>query len=97
MWVIWNKKKYRITSIMDEFPRCEVDASLPTEAAAEGRKILEERWINWAGAPKVLRLDMSGPHTSGEFREWANKWNIKLDFIPKESHHMLRIIERNHA
>ena len=69
MWVIWNKKKYRIMSIMDEFSRYEVDALLPTETAAEEMKILEEKWINWAGAPRVLRLDMSGPRVPGDFRE----------------------------
>ena len=65
MWVIWNKKKYRIMSIMDECSRYEVDVLLPTETASEERKILEEKRINWAGAPRVLRLDMSGPHTPG--------------------------------
>jgi len=45
---------------------------------------------------KVLRLDMSGSHMSHVFREWAGGQGIRLDMIPKDAHHRLGILERNH-
>ena len=47
--------------------------------------------------PKILRMDMSGAHMSEEFRNWTSRYNIKIDLVPKECHHALGMMERNHA
>ena len=95
--LLWNDEKKLILSILDEYSRYEVDAVLTKEDAHEEIQALENSWISWAGPPRVLRLDMAGWHMSNHFKEWAGRHAIKLDFVPKESHFMLEIVERNHA
>ena len=95
--MLWNDEKKLILSILDEYSRYEVDAVLTKEDAQEEIQALENSWISWAGPPRVLRLDMAGWHMSNHFKEWAGRHAIKLDFVPKEAHFMLGIVERNHA
>ena len=95
--LLWNDEKKLILTIMDEYSRYEVDVVLAKENTQDEIQALEDGWLSWAGPPRVLRLDMAGWHMSGLFKEWAGRHNIKLDFVPKEAHHMLGILERNHA
>ena len=96
-FILWRNIKTRILSIMCEHSRYEVDALFPKDNAAEETTLIEQKWIDWAGPPKVLRMDMSGPHMSAEFRRWATRWSIRIDLVPKECHHALGILERNHV
>ena len=95
--LLWNDEKKLILTIMDEYSRYEVDVVLAKENAQDEIQALEVGWLSWAGPPRVLRLDMAGWHMPGLFKEWAGRHNIKLDFVPQEAHHMLGMLERNHA
>ena len=94
--IMWRGVKRFIMSILDENSRFEVDVVIRKERAKIEIKVLERHWIQWAGPMKVLRLDMSGSHMSHVFREWAGGQGIRLDMIPKDAHHRLWILERNH-
>ena len=94
--VMWRGTKRFIMSILDENTRFEADAVIRKERAALEIKVLEKIWLSWAGPMKVLRLDMSGSHMSAKFKEWADRHGIRLDMVPKNAHHRLGILERNH-
>ena len=42
-------------------------------------------------------MDMSGAHSSKAMAAFLEKREIKLDMIPKDAHHRLGLLERNHA
>ena len=58
---------------------------------------VEESWIRWARSPEVLSLDMSEPRVSSTMKRWASHRSVKLNFLPKECHHELAVLEGNHA
>ncbi|CAK0898077.1 unnamed protein product [Prorocentrum cordatum] len=94
--VVW-KGKYTMTfTIMDESSRFEVDTVVKDEKARTEIKALEKNWIHWAGAPAKIRAGQSGAHVSEEFMEWCDGRQIKLQLIPRDAHHRLGILERNH-
>ena len=85
---------------MDDCSRCEVDVVL--ESAQDEIQAVEDGWLSCAGPPHVLRLDTAGWHMSNYYKEWAGRHNIKLDFVPKLAHHLIRtmmlgMLERNHT
>ncbi|CAK0792453.1 unnamed protein product [Prorocentrum cordatum] len=94
--VKWNDKHKLIFTIMDESSRYEVDTVVPDEKAKTEIKAIEKNWINWAGVPVRIRADQSGAHVSEEFSEWCDTRQIKLQLIPRDAHHRLGILERNH-
>ncbi|CAK0874691.1 unnamed protein product, partial [Prorocentrum cordatum] len=76
--------------------RYEVDAVVKDEKAKTEIKAIEKNWINWAGVQARTRADQSGARVSEDFSEWCDARQIKLQFMPRDAHHRLGILERNH-
>ena len=95
-FLIWKGKKKKIFSIMCENSRYEVDAVIKRELAKNEIKIFEKQWLSWAGAMHTLRVDSSGAHMGDEFAEWCRSRGIRLVLIPRDAHHELGMLERNH-
>ena len=81
--------------MMCENSRYEVDAVIKQEFAKNEINIFEKLWLSWAGAMNTLRVD-SRAHMSEEFAEWCRSRGIRLTLIPRDAHHELGILERNH-
>ena len=88
-------KKRRVFSILDEYTRYCWDARVRNDKASSEIKILEG-WIAIFGAPRAIRCDQSGGHMSFAFRNWCEKHGVKLEMIPKDAHHQLGFLEREH-
>ncbi len=79
--VLWSGRRFRTFNVVDDFNReglaIEVDLNLPAERVV---RVLE-RVAAWRGYPPKLRLD-NGPELVGvALAEWAERHEVKLDFI----------------
>lgn len=74
-------RRFRTFNLLDDFNRealaIEIDFSLP---AARVVRVLE-RVIAWRGYPAKLRMDNGPEFISAALSDWAERHNIKLDFI----------------
>ena len=84
-------------AMMDAFSRYEQMAILADNHPETEIKILEDRWLRWAGPPGSIKTDASGSHMSEKFISWTDAKGIKLIVIPKEAHYRLGVMERAHA
>ncbi|CAK0862702.1 unnamed protein product [Prorocentrum cordatum] len=96
-YVTWKNKERKISAMMDEFTRYEVDYPIAKETFKKEVKLFQKLWLSWAGKPDAMRMDMAGSHTSRKMHQWTSKHNITLDLIPKGARHKPGLMERNHA
>ena len=76
----WRDTQRKLMVIMGEFSRYEVESAISKEKVALEIRVLENKWRSWAGPPKALRLDMSGPRMSNELKKWATAQAIAFGF-----------------
>jgi len=55
----------------------EVDFSLPAERVVRSLNQV----IEWRGQPQAIRVDNGPEYASGKLMEWAEKRNIRLEYI----------------
>ena len=90
-------RKRKVIVIIDEYFRYEEDYAISKEKAAKDIKVLEKKLCTWPGPPRVLGLDVSGPHLSIGPKNWATAQGAVLGCVPRAAHRPLAIWERSHA
>jgi hypothetical protein len=61
-------------------------------------KALRRCWIDiYCGPPDVLRVDSGSNFTSTEFAQLSAAQGVVLQIAPVEAHHLIGMVERNHA
>ncbi len=54
-----------------------VDFSLPAERVVRSLNQI----IEWRGQPQAIRVDIGPEHVSAKLMEWAEKRNVRLEYI----------------
>jgi putative transposase len=76
-----NGRKFRALNILDDFNRevlwIEIDTSLPTERVI---RVLDMLAL-WHGYPQQLRVDNGPEFISHKLADWAEEYQVMLDFI----------------
>jgi putative transposase len=76
-----NGRKFRTFNVLDDYNReilsIEIDTSLP---ATRVIRTLEQV-VSWRGYPEKLRMDNGPEFISIKLADWAEKSNVKLEFI----------------
>ena len=74
-------RTFRLFNLIDDFNRealaIEIDLSLPSARVIGALKQV----IAWRGKPSVIRCDNGTEYVSAEIQSWAQRWNIKLEYI----------------
>jgi len=78
--------------VLDDFNRgglcIEVDFSLPAERVVRSLNQI----IEWRGQPQVIRVDNGPEYISGTLMRWAEKRNVRLEYIQPHSHTCLACV-----
>ncbi len=89
-----NGRAFRLLNVIDDHNReglgIEIDFS---QLAARVIRALD-KIIEWRGKPQAIRSDNGPGYTSGLLAAWADKNNIKLDFIQPDNPQQNAYIER---
>ncbi|MBC8336880.1 MAG: transposase family protein, partial [Anaerolineales bacterium] len=76
-----NGRKFRTLNIIDDFNRevlwIEADTSLPAERVIRALDMLAV----WHGYPQQIRVDNGPEFISHKLAEWAEQYQVVLDFI----------------
>ena len=84
----------RTLNVLDDFNReglcIEVDFSLPAERVVRSLNQI----IEWRGKPKAIRVDNGPKYVSGKLMEWAEKRNVRLEYIQPGKPQQNAYIER---
>jgi len=87
-------RSYRLLNVIDDFNReglgIEVDFSLPAERLIRTL----DNIIEWRGKPKVIRSDNGPEYISGLLVTWAEKHNIRLEYIKPGNPQQNAYVER---
>ncbi len=87
-------RSIRTLNVLDDFNReglcIEVDFSLPAERVVRSLNQI----IEWRGKPKVIRVDNGPEYVSGKLMEWAEKRNVRLEYIQPGKPQQNAYIER---
>lgn len=87
-------RSFRLLNVIDDFNReglgIEVDFSLPAERVI---RVLDNI-IEWRGKPKVIRSDNGPEYISHIWIAWANKHDIKLEYIQPGNPQQNAYVER---
>ena len=74
-------RSYRLLNVIDDFSRedlaMEVDFSLPVERVI---RVLEQ-FMEWRGAPQMIRCDNCPEYLSNRLKAWAEKRGMQLECI----------------
>lgn len=78
---LMNGRSFRSLNVIDDFNReclgLEVDFSLPAQRVIRAL----ERIIEWRGKPCAIRCDNGPEYISAKLMAWAEKNNIRLEYI----------------
>ena len=89
-----NGRAYRLFNVIDDFNReglgIEVDFSLPAERVTRTL----EQVIEWRGKPGVLRCDNGPEYISAALMAWAQRRDIRIEYIQPGKPHQNAYIER---
>jgi len=85
-----KSRSIRTLNVLDDFNReglaIEVDFSLPAERVVRSLNQI----IEWRGQPQAIRVDNGPEYISGTLMTWAEKRNIRLEYIqpgkPQQKH-----------
>jgi len=87
-------RSIRTLNVLDDFNReglcIEVDFSLPAERVVRSLNQI----IEWRGKPKSIRVDNGPEYVSGKLMEWAEKRNVRLEYIQPGKPQQNAYIER---
>ncbi|MGJ5621538.1 IS3 family transposase [Sulfitobacter sp. MF3-043] len=87
-------RSIRTLNVLDDFNReglcIEVDFSLPAERVVRSLNQI----IEWRGQPQVIRVDNGPEYISGTLMAWAEKRNIRLEYIQPGKPQQNACIER---
>lgn len=87
-------RSIRTLNVLDDFNReglcIEVDFSLPAERVVRSLNQI----IEWRGHPQVIRVDNDPEYVSGTLMAWAEKRNIRLEYIQPGKPQQNAYIER---
>jgi putative transposase len=87
-------RSIRLFNVIDDFNReglsIEVDFSLPSERVIRTL----ERIMEWRGMPNKIRCDNGPEYVSAALRSWANRRNIRVEFIQPGKPQQNAYIER---
>ena len=87
-------RSIRTLNVLDDFNReglaIEVDFSLPAERVVRALNQI----IEWRGKPKAIRVDNGPEYISGTLMKWAEKRNVRLEYIQPGKPQQNAYIER---
>ncbi len=87
-------RSIRTLNVLDDFNReglcIEVDFSLPAERVVRSLNQI----IEWRGQPQAIRVDNGPEYVSGKLMEWAEKHNVRLEYIQPGKPQQNAYIER---
>jgi len=87
-------RSIRTLNVLDDFNReglcIEVDFSLPAERVVRSLNQI----IEWRGQPQAIRVDNGPEYISGTLMTWAEKRNIRLEYIQPGKPQQNAYIER---
>lgn len=87
-------RSFRLFNVIDDFNReglgIEVDFSLPSERVIRSL----EQIIEWRGRPETIRCDNGPEYVSHRLRNWAEKREIRLEYIQPGKPQQNAYIER---
>ena len=87
-------RSIRTLNVLDDFNReglaIEVDFSLPAERVVRALNQI----IEWRGQPQTIRVDNGPEYVSGTLMAWAEKRNIRLEYIQPGKPQQNAYIER---
>jgi putative transposase len=87
-------RSIRTLNVLDDFNReglaIEIDFSLPAERVVRALNQI----IEWRGKPKTIRVDNGPEYISGTLMEWAEKRNVRLEYIQPGKPQQNAYIER---
>ncbi|MEO9629023.1 MAG: IS3 family transposase [Sulfitobacter sp.] len=87
-------RSIRTLNVLDDFNReglaIEVDFSLPAERVVRALNQI----IEWRGKPQAIRVDNGPEYVSGKLMEWAEKRNVRLEYIQPGKPQQNAYIER---
>ena len=87
-------RSIRTLNVLDDFNReglaIEVDFSLPAERVVRALNQI----IEWRGKPQAIRVDNCPEYVSGKLMEWAEKRNVRLEYIQPGKPQQNAYIER---
>jgi len=87
-------RSIRTLNVLDDFNReglcIEVDFSLPAERVVRSLNQI----IEWRGQPQAIRVDNGPEYISGTLMAWAEKRNIRLEYIQPGKPQQNAYIER---
>ena len=87
-------RSIRTLNVLDDFNReglcIEVDFSLPAERVVRSLNQI----IEWRGQPQTIRVDNGPEYVSGKLMEWAEKRNVRLEYIQPGKPQQNAYIER---
>lgn len=89
-----NDRSFRLFNVIDDFNRegLEIEADFSLCAGRVIRAL--ERIIRWRGKPRTLRCDNGPEYISGALRAWAQRQEIKLEYIQPGKPQQNAYIER---
>lgn len=89
-----NGRSYRLFNVIDDFNReglaIEIDLSLPTDRVIRTLKQV----IEWRGKPKAIRCDNGPECISNKLQTWAEKMDIRLEYIQPGNPQQNAYVER---
>ena len=94
-WTNKNGQSFQMYHVVDAGTHFHVAFTAPAHSTRDVIALLNQHWLNWAGAPQEMKVDSGTELNSDEFQQFLQRFSIRCTTIAPEAHWQNGTIERH--
>ena len=94
-WTNKNGQSFQMYHVVDAGTHFHVAFTAPAHSTRDVIALLNQHWLNWAGAPQEMKVDSGTELNSDELQQFLQRFSIRCTTIAPEAHWQNGTIERH--
>ena len=94
-WTNKQGQSFHAYHVVDAGTHFHVAFAAPSHTTKDVIALLNQHWLNWAGAPQEMKVDSGNELNSEEFQQFLQRFSIRCTTIAPEAHWQNGTIERH--
>ena len=94
-WTNKQGQSFHAYHVVDAGTHFHVAFAAPSHTTKDVIALLNQHWLNWAGAPQEMKVDSGSELNSEEFQQFLQRFSIRCTTIAPEAHWQNGTIERH--
>jgi hypothetical protein len=94
-WTNQQGQSFQLYHVVDAGTHFHTAFAAPSHTTKDVITLLNQHWLNWAGAPQEMKVDSGTELNSEEFQQFLQRFSIRCTTVAPEAHWQNGTIERH--